>query len=157
MFNKTIVAAALLVSSSAFAAPQDLTFDVSADIPTANLSLTPNGGWTSIAMTYDITKSQLNAATKQLDIITDGSKDLEAWLQVPGEMRSGSGDIIDLKVSIKNVELGVGNAAKKIIYPAPAGNTAVTDIIPITVTPATGTHPAGRYDGQLTVIYDLAP
>lgn len=158
MFNKSIFSAALiLASTSAFAVPQDLTFDVVANVPTTSMSLTPQGGWTSIALPYDVLNTRLRAATKQLDVRTDGSKDLEAWLQTTGAMQNGSGDNIDLAVSINSVALGVGQANKVTILPAPVTTAPVIDLIPITVTPATGTHLAGNYNGQLTVVYDLAP
>lgn len=155
MFKKTIVSGVLLASSSAYAVPQDLTFDVMANIPSSIMSLTPNGGWTSITMSYDINNRQLNAATRMLDIRTDGSRDLEAWLQSVGEVRNGSGDAIAVMVSINGATMGVGQADKELVYAKPSTPGAVADIIPVTVTPAPGPHPAGSYNGQMTVVYDV--
>lgn len=158
MLNKTTVAAAvLLVSSSAFAVPQDLTFEVTANVPSANLSLTPDSGWSSIALPYDVVNTRLLPASKNLRATTNGSKDLEAWLMSSASMMNGTGDNITLDVAINDVDLGVGQASKQVILPAPTTVAPVDTLIPVTVTPASGTHSEGSYSGQVTVVYDLAP
>lgn len=157
MINKiTLSAAALLASSTAFAAPQNLTFEVVANVPSPTLSLTPQGGWGTMSLPYNIADNSLRAASNNLDIVTDGSTDVEAWLSSTTTIENGSGDKIDLGVSIANKPLSVGAPGKVTIYPASTGGTPtpVNDIIPITVTPAAGPHLPGNYNGYVTVVYD---
>lgn len=150
------VGALTLISACAFAAREEHTFEVSADIPTLGFYVIPaESDWIHRPqrLNWNPSTKTLSSVRKYFDVRHDTSA-IEARLEATPYLSNGRpSDNMALRVSFNGVELSPDLSSRLVVSAAEAaaGTRVLLEIAP--VMPPGGYRP-GDYDGNVLLLFN---
>ena len=152
---KTALIAATLatVSGLALADTKDFSISVSAEIPTAQFSVTAAQGWNaSEIQNFSYSNGALQKMSRTLEM-KNTSGPIKAYLMRTAEMTNSGNDKIGIDVTLDTKAVPVGSSnSLTVLTPAQA---AVGQRVSLELTPKlTGTPVPGVYNGQVALVFD---